>query len=126
MEDNELALAFAKEVMGWEDATIGESQELIWGLSHRVESPSRQKGFWDKDASAILGAVQEWRAKHDATLVIRCRNHQNGVWSVRVEKVYDGEYHTVSFGSNDLPKNIMQVAVKAERLRIENERQAAL
>jgi len=120
MTNNQLALDFAREVMGWEDATLDEdgiaSTRLGWVPVRYEVNPG--------DFKLILEQVQAWCDEHNYYLHIFRPNHNNKCEVKLIPRQphsYDFDNVAEMIGSaenDDLSTALMTACLAAERKRI--------
>lgn len=76
----DIALAFARECLGWKDAKDGNA------LGPFVWSPPYNSGkeLWYNSLDKILEAVRRWCDSHDAAMELAYHGFLTGEWEARV------------------------------------------
>lgn len=111
MTNNQLALDFAREVMGWENPSIA-----IGGQEAQVSSRSSPIGFYYERTESVLSEVQRWCDEHDCVLnmaFIPGYGYDVDIWP-------NGAEEKIIAGVNnlDLSTALMTACLAAERKRI--------
>lgn len=100
MDNNELALAFAREVMGQSNARINDNDDGY------VKIGSLYVG----NVAQTLEAVQRWCDKHNYQIEI---SYIQGCWSI---SIFNGA-HCNEWETDDFSEGLMTSCLEAERKR---------
>lgn len=112
--NNQLALNFAREVMGWEDANFYEYDSDGHNNPVILSKKYSQDELRFEDVGSVIDAVQRWCDEHDYRIGWTYMDHTNDVTI----------YHSQTFGKSgscehkDLSTALMTACLFAERQRI--------
>jgi predicted NAD/FAD-dependent oxidoreductase len=111
MTNNELALAFAKEVMGWEDAILGP----FGGISKK-EYDDYGSDYFTALIGDILDAVEAWCEEHKFSQIVYKHPMQEYVVEIRHNNIIQDMWSAIS-SKPDLSTALMTACLEAERKR---------
>lgn len=126
MTNNEIALDFAREVMGWENAELPAREWLDDNESSLpICSDKEQEGFHGDDIDKVLQEVRKWCLEYDHFLNIKFTDIQNcnavtGGYLIHGQYVVDiakGRYLVGQGGCENLSIALMTACLEAERKR---------
>ncbi len=100
----DLALAFAKEVMGYEEGQLYAVSQI--------------------EIAEVLKAVREWCNKHNFRFELQCVGHtigdeSFGGWDIHMWPTFpsDGKNHVILMNVKDISSAAMEACLEAERKR---------
>lgn len=112
MTDNQLALDFAREIMGWEDVAFFPGDKVLTGFKD-----NEGLLYPIDNAGVLLAALQEWCDKHSHEFAIRYCLEDKGYFIEMIETFGPLASIQVTVGGKDLSTALMTACLEAERKR---------
>lgn len=113
MTNNQLALDFAREVMGWEQYDPHQWNESTIRIEMGVIPGGISEHFHYNDSGKVLAVVQRWCDEHKSWLAMEY--YQHGDWRIEIQLFNRDK---ITYCGRDLSTALMTACLEAERKRI--------